>query len=87
MLAPKKIEQKGMTFDHDFGYSYPLFTSLLKNREKKKRKMNSKKRDQKSCLSVRKNREKKKWRMNSKNRDQKSTFLLDPLKTTNSSGK
>ena len=25
------IEQKGMTFDHDFGYSFPLFSSLLKN--------------------------------------------------------
>jgi hypothetical protein len=25
----KKIEQKGMTFDHDFGYSFPLFSSLL----------------------------------------------------------
>ena len=24
------IKQKGMTFDHDFGYSYPLFSSLLK---------------------------------------------------------
>ena len=25
-----KIEQKDMTFDHDFGYSFPLFSSLLK---------------------------------------------------------
>jgi len=24
------IEQKGMAFDHDFGYSFPLFSSLLK---------------------------------------------------------
>ena len=24
------IEQKGMTFDHDFTYSFPLFSSLLK---------------------------------------------------------
>ena len=33
----KKIEQKGMTFDHDFGYSFPLSFSLLKKegREKK----------------------------------------------------
>ena len=23
--------QKGMTFDHDFGYSLPLFFTLLKN--------------------------------------------------------
>ena len=27
------IEQKGMTFDHDFGYYFPLFFSLLKKRE------------------------------------------------------
>ena len=26
----KRIEQKGMTFDNDFGYSFPLFSSLLK---------------------------------------------------------
>jgi hypothetical protein len=33
-LVPKKtIEQKGMTFDHDFGYSLPLFSSLLKENE------------------------------------------------------
>ena len=24
------IQQKGMTFDHDFGHSFPLFTSLIK---------------------------------------------------------
>jgi hypothetical protein len=24
------IEQKGMTFDHDFSYSFPLFSSPLK---------------------------------------------------------
>ena len=38
-----------MTFDHDFCYSFPLFSSLLK---KKKRK-GEKNRDQKSCLSAR----------------------------------
>ena len=27
-----------MTFDHDFGYSFPLFSSLLKKGEKKRRK-------------------------------------------------
>ena len=26
----KKIEQKGMTFDHDFVYYFHLFSSLLK---------------------------------------------------------
>ena len=30
------IEQKGMTFDHDFGYSFPLFSSLLKKGEEEK---------------------------------------------------
>ena len=24
------MEQKGMTFDHDFGYSFPLLSSLIK---------------------------------------------------------
>ena len=48
-----KIEQKGMTFDHNFGYSFPLFSSLLKKRGNKKRRMNRKIRDQKSCLSAR----------------------------------
>ena len=42
-------QQEGMTFGHDFGYSFPL--SLLK-RGKKKRRMNRKYRDQKSCLSA-----------------------------------
>ena len=27
------IEQKGITFDHDFGYSFHLLSSLLKKRE------------------------------------------------------
>ena len=38
---------EGMTFDHDFGYSFPLFLFPPKKRGKKKRKMNSKNRDQK----------------------------------------
>ena len=46
-----KIEQKGMTFNHDFGYSFTLFSSLLKG-GKKKRRMNSKNRDQNVCLSA-----------------------------------
>ena len=29
-LMVRKIEQKGMTFEHDFAYSFPLFSSLLK---------------------------------------------------------
>ena len=32
------IEQKGMPFDHDFGYSFPLFSSHLKKREEEKEK-------------------------------------------------
>ena len=32
MLA-ELIEQKGMTFTHDFGYYFPLFSSHLKKRE------------------------------------------------------
>ena len=28
-----KIEQKSMIFDHDFGYSFPLFFSLLIKKE------------------------------------------------------
>ena len=27
---------KGMNFDHDIGYSFPLFSSLLQKREEKK---------------------------------------------------
>ena len=30
------IEKKGMTFDHDFGYSFPLFYSPLKKVEEEK---------------------------------------------------
>ena len=41
-----------MTFDHEFGYSYPLFSSLLKKREEEKEN-EKQKRDQKSCLSAR----------------------------------
>ena len=30
------IEQKGMTFYHDFGYSFTLFTYFLKKEEEEK---------------------------------------------------
>ena len=30
------IEQKGMTFDHDFGYSFRLFSFLLKKEGRRK---------------------------------------------------
>ena len=47
-----KIEPKGMTFDHDFGYSFPLFSFLLKKgedeMENEKQKLWSK-----VCLSAR----------------------------------
>ena len=49
------IEQKGMTKNHDFGYSFPLFSYLLEKegRSKENQRMNSKSRDFKSCLSAR----------------------------------
>ena len=34
----KLIEQKGMTFDHNFGYSLPLFFPPKKKREEEKEK-------------------------------------------------
>ena len=37
------IEQKGMTFDHDFSNCFRLFSSLLKKRGKMKRRMNQQK--------------------------------------------
>ena len=43
------IEQKGMTFDHGFGYTL-LFPPKKKRKEETG--MNSKNRDQKSCLSA-----------------------------------
>ena len=52
LATDKMIEKKGLDFDHDFGYSFPLFSFLLKKRGKKKRSMNSKNRDQNSCLSA-----------------------------------
>ena len=30
------IEQKGKAFDHDFGYSFRLFSFLLKREERKR---------------------------------------------------
>ena len=47
-----QIEQKGMPFDNDFGYSLPTFSSLLK-RENKKSRMNNRNFNQKACLSAR----------------------------------
>ena len=32
----KWIDQKDITFDHDFGYSFPLFSSLLIKEGRKK---------------------------------------------------
>jgi hypothetical protein len=31
-----EIEQKGMTFDQDFSYYFPLFSSLLNNEGRRK---------------------------------------------------
>ena len=36
-LFKTTIEQKGLTIDYDFNFSFPLFTSLLKQKGKKKR--------------------------------------------------
>ena len=52
-LYHKMIEQKGMAFDQDFIYSLSLFSFILKKRGKKKRRMNNKNCDQKSCFSAR----------------------------------
>ena len=41
------IEQKGMTFDHDCGYSFP-FLLPPKKRGKKKRRINDKNHDRKA---------------------------------------
>ena len=37
------IEKKGVNFDNDFGYSFPIFSSLLKKRKRRKRRMNRQK--------------------------------------------
>ena len=47
------IEQKGMTFDHDFGYSLSLLSTLLEKNKEEKEKEFFKNLDQKSCLSAR----------------------------------
>ena len=48
------IDKKGMTFDHYFGYSFPLLSSHVKKEGRRKGdRMNKKSRDQKSCLSDR----------------------------------
>ena len=36
-MANVKIEQKGMTFDHDIGYSFPNFSSLLKKQREEEK--------------------------------------------------
>jgi hypothetical protein len=36
IITPESIEQKGITFDHNFGYSFPLFSSLLKKEGRRK---------------------------------------------------
>ena len=42
-----------MAFDHEFGYSFPLFFSLLKEEERRKGEWIIKDRDQRPCLSDR----------------------------------
>ena len=50
IIVELAIEQKGMTFNHDFGYSFLLFFFPLFQEAKY-----SKNRDQKTCLSARSN--------------------------------
>ena len=45
-----EIEQKGMTLDHVFCYSFSFSSSLLILGGKRKREKNNQSRDQKSCL-------------------------------------
>ena len=42
-ICPILRFQKGMTFDHSFGYSFPLFSSPQKKEGKKKEKKKKKK--------------------------------------------
>ena len=46
------MEQKGLTFDHNFCYFFLLFSSLLKKEGREKENEVAKKGDQKSYLSV-----------------------------------
>ena len=48
-----RAEIKGMTFDHDFGYSFTLLSFLLKKEGRRKGEWSSKNCDKKSCLSAR----------------------------------
>ena len=36
IITPESIQQKGMTFDHNFGYSFPPFSSILKKEGRRK---------------------------------------------------
>ena len=51
--ADYSTKLKGMTLDHDFGYSFPLLSSLLKKDGRRNGEWISKNRDQKSCFSAR----------------------------------
>ena len=46
------IEQKGIIFDHDFGYYFSLLSSVLKKEGRRKEESISTNRDQRSCLSA-----------------------------------
>ena len=51
MFVKFLIEQKGMTFDHDFCYSFSIFFPFFRREEKMEKKNLSC--NQKSCLSAR----------------------------------
>ena len=52
LIYIKRTKLKGMTLDHDFGYSLPIFSSIVKKEGRIKGERISKNRDQKSSLSA-----------------------------------
>ena len=55
----QRIEQKGMTFDHGFGYSFPPFSSLLEKEGRRKGEWIAKIVIKSQCLSARSKQSKK----------------------------
>ena len=48
-----KIEQKGKSFYHDFGYAIPLFIFPSKKKREEEKENKKQNRAQKSCISAR----------------------------------
>ena len=51
--ANLRIKQKGITFDHDFCYSFSFFSSLFFSGGMRKEEKNNQSRGQNACLSAR----------------------------------